>query len=159
MNLNRLCTKIEKTLRRDKPYANMPPKNLLKSIGFTYLSSGISRAVYVSKRRGLVLKIQYEGCAKNQNKTEVETYLSTPYPLKRLLLPILAWEPSNYLWVLTPYAKINKDFDKWKADAETISNCLALFNLNYADLIPANIGRLGQQLVIIDYGMGFCTRS
>jgi hypothetical protein len=124
---------------------------ILDKMGFEFVGSGLSREVYTSKDKSIVVKLEVNDTNEpfNQNKQEVENWLKASSELKRFLLPILVYA-DDYSWLIMPYAEDIEDSDESiKFKDELMKN-----DIYYTDFGHSNVGLYKGEYVIRDYGYG-----
>jgi len=123
---------------------------ILEANGFDFIDMGLSRHVFASKNKSIVVKLEVneEDNDFNQNQQEVENWLSCPSKAKKYLLPILAYA-EDYSWLVMPYCP-----DVAWDDYAGFEGKLMRNNIYYKDFGHSNVGMYGERMVIRDYGYG-----
>lgn len=124
---------------------------ILENLGFEFIGGGLSREVYTSKERDIVVKLEVnnEDEEFNQNKQEVENWLQLSSEVKKFFLPILAYA-DDYSWLVMPFAN---DIEG-KEEEINLEKELRKSNIYYEDFSWSNIGVYKGETVIRDYGYG-----
>lgn len=138
-------------------YDGLEGKEVAKNNGWKLLGCGIHRCAFKYKPDSVV-KIAFSGSdtARNANKYEVSAYSIAEPSVKEFINPISAFSPS-YKWVTMPLVK-TFDYPKQAEQAREVRRAL-LTKLDIAgayckDVHLGNIGVLGGEPVLIDYGFG-----
>jgi len=156
-DIKKLSNQITKTvsqINEDKEIEDLQIK------GFKYVSSGVSRYVFLHESKRFVLKIEDINQEYEQNKKEIQCYESLPQKLKRYFAKPIAYA-KDYSWILMMRAKTNNDLPN--SEIYDIMNSLQrILNENnfwVGDLHTDNVGKIGKQYVLVDYGYGMYSQD
>lgn len=136
---------------------NLEGREVAENNGWKLLGCGIHRCAFKYKPDSVV-KIAFSGSdeARNANKYEVSAYSIAEPSVKEFINPISAFSPS-YKWVTMPLVK-TFDYPKQAEQAREVRRALLTKLGNRGayckDVHLGNIGVLGGEPVLIDYGFG-----
>lgn len=151
-DLEKLSSKIDETARQiDNDSETETIDSALNEIGFTFLTRGSSRRVYVSSNGKYVIKFDKRN---RQNGEEIRHFKEIPKQLKQYFLKPIAYDKERFRWILTHKAKNYNDlgFKKARKIAEKLSDIFEKNRLSVSDLHACNVGRFKRKPVVLDYG-------
>lgn len=133
-------------------------KELLKPINGYYIGDGISRIGFGIGKK-YVLKIAKSMHGIHQNTVEIKNYQrikKLSEEKRKYFVPLLAWDKKNNVWIVVPKAKVVHSGltsgKAWEIERQ-VSEDLAKLGIHLEDLHDENVGLLGEQPVVIDYGL------
>jgi hypothetical protein len=149
-----LSIKMKEANKYDTDYSGWKNKidEALKPLGFVYFTHGSERRVYKHVTENIVLKTSR--CTDgNQNEEEVKLSKNIPKKLKKYFCLPLAYA-EDYSWILMPKAQTYKDGIKAVEIEEKLEAIFEKAKFNLCDVHDENVGLIGKQMVVIDYGYG-----
>lgn len=135
----------------------------MEKVGFSLNGHGSTRRVYASpdKKYAVKFQIDYFGTKDgyDQNKNEIANFNAIPEKVKKFYNAPIAWDKTEFKWILFRYAKTydkGLTYEACREIIQTIKDALSKFKcqIGLNDIGSSNVGEVGGNPVFIDYGYG-----
>jgi len=159
--INRILTKLASREEGKLWHVENEIEAELSFLAAKHLDNGLDRMVF-EIAGNYVIKIDKSGrnqsdgeMDRGQNSKEVKHFKviqKQSESIRECFLPILAYDKTDYLWIVMPKAETSNDGINCSEVVDRLRTKFAELGINMADLYSANVGMYKGRDVVIDYG-------